>query len=304
MHRTESDAWKSRGCVWGAVFVASRLPEIICHQLGFNADVWVSPFWETVALLALAITAAKVSSSRNLPGFIVATIALTFTWRVVVPWIESAPAFIALTNQASWGARFFLLRSIRVVGAIFLLGTLMGSGIGYRELFLRFGNWKAPVQIDPLLPLRTPMRWGRLAVWLLLIFAVLLPVYLYWTVELEIDRVYRVLFLLPWALATSSLNAASEEFQFRSVILARLNNVVSVREAYLVVAVLFGVSHYFGQPSGWGGVFMAGFAGWIWAKSMVETKGFGWAFATHFVQDMVIFCVLAFSNKDLSSLWS
>jgi membrane protease YdiL (CAAX protease family) len=100
------------------------------------------------------------------------------------------------------------------------------------------------------------------------------------------------------------LNAANEEFQYRSVLLARLRTVVPTNEAFLLVAVLFGVGHYFGQPSGWGGVFMAGFAGWIWAKSMVETRGFTCAFATHFVQDMVIFCFLAMSATDLSSAWS
>ena len=88
------------------------------------------------------------------------------------------------------------------------------------------------------------------------------------------------------------------------MLLARLTNVVSAKEAFLVVAIVFGVGHYFGQPSGWGGVFMAGFAGWIWAKSMVETRGFGCAFATHFVQDLVIFCFLAMSATNLSSAWS
>jgi hypothetical protein len=38
---------------------------------------------------------------------------------------------------------------------------------------------------------------------------------------------------------------------------------------------------------------MAGTAGWIWGKSMIETRGFTCAFAIHFVQDMVIFGFLA-----------
>ena len=139
---------------------------------------------------------------------------------------------------------------------------------------------------------------------LLLIFGVLLPVYLYSTLHPQIDRVHRLLLVLPWAVATSALNAANEEFQFRSVLLARLRNVVPPGEAFLFSAVLFGVGHYFGQPSGWGGVLLTGFAGWIWAKSMIETRGFAWAFATHLVQDLVIFCFLALSAADLSSAWS
>lgn len=91
------------------------------------------------------------------------------------------------------------------------------------------------------------------------------------------------------------MNAANEEFQFRSVLLARLENIVSPREAVVLTAVLFGVGHFFGQPTGWVGALMAGIAGWFWAKSMIETRGFTCAFASHFVQDMVIFGFLALS---------
>ena len=139
---------------------------------------------------------------------------------------------------------------------------------------------------------------------LLILSGIVLPIYLFFTLDPQMGLFRRVLSLLPWAIATSALNAASEEFQFRSVLLARLSTVISLKEAYLIVAVFFGVGHYFGQPSGWGGIFIAGLAGWIWAKSMVETQGFGWAFATHFAQDMVIFFFLAASETDLSSAWS
>ena len=63
--------------------------------------------------------------------------------------------------------------------------------------------------------------------------------------------------------------------------------------AALLTAVLFGLGHYYGQPSGPIGVLMAGFAGWIWAKSMIETRGSAWAFLIHMVQDIVIFSFLA-----------
>jgi membrane protease YdiL (CAAX protease family) len=286
------------------VFIASRFPEIICRELGFSAGVRVSPLYETFLLISLAIVAGKLCSKKNLPGFILAMAALTFSWRVVVPWIESSPVFVSALHHLSWGAQFFALRAIRIIGALLLIATLIGSGIGRRELFLRFGNWRAPVQPEPFVRFRRPISWRRFSVLLLLIFGLLLPPYLYWTLDPKSDLVQRLLLAVPWAAATSALNAANEEFQFRSVLLARLTNVVSAREAFLLVAILFGVGHYFGQPSGWGGVLMAGFGGWIWAKSMVETRGFGLAFATHFVQDLVIFCFLAMSGTDLSAAWS
>ena len=296
--------WNVHGYAWTAVIIGSRLPEIIGLQFGFNVERWVSPLSQTIILLCWAIVTAKLCPTKDLAGFILAIAALTFGWRVVVPWIEASSVFHAASHHLSWGGYFFLLRAIRTIGVLFLIVTLIGSGIGRHELFLRFGNWHAPVRSEPFLRFPRSINWTRFAVTLLLIFGVLLPAYLYWTLHPQIEPMNRLLLVLPWAVATSALNAANEEFQYRSVLLARLRNIVQPGEASLLTAVFFGVGHYFGQPSGWGGVFMAGFAGWIWAKSMIETRGFAWAFATHFVQDMVIFCFLALSATDLSSAWS
>jgi len=297
-------SWTRRVLLWVTVLVASRLPEIVCRELGINAGIWVAPLYETLFLIALAIIAAQLHANKNLAGFILATAALTFSWRIIVPWIESSFVFVSASDHMSWGARFFLLRAIRTVGAICLIATLAGSGIGRRELFLCLGNWQAPVKSDIFFRFRKPMSWAHFSLALLVFFSLLLPPYLFWTLDPRVDYVRRLLLALPWAVATSVLNAANEEFQFRSVLLARLTGFVSVREAFLVIAVFFGISHYFGQPSGWGGVLLAGFAGWIWAKSMVETQGFACAFFMHFVLDMVIFCFLAMSATDLSAAWS
>ena len=296
-------SWSRRVLLWTTVLIASRLPEIVCREFGITAGVWISPLCETLFLISLAIIATQLYANKNLSGFILAAAALIFSWRVIVPWIESSVAFISASNDVSWGARFFFYRAIRTVGALCLIATLAGSGIGRRELFLCVGNWRAPVQPDIFFRFRKPVSWTGFSLTLLVIFGLLLPPYLFWTLDPRIDYMRRLLVALPWAVATSALNAANEEFQFRSVLLARLATVVSVREAFLIVAVVFGISHYFGQPSGWGGAFMAGFAGWIWAKSMVETGGFACAFLMHFVQDMVVFCFLAMSATDLSSAW-
>src|SRR5439155_233802 len=53
-----------------------------------------------------------------------------------------------------------------------------------------------------------------------------------------------------------------------------------------------------GQLAGRIGIIMATLAGWIWSTSMVETRGAGWAFGIHMVQDVVIFYFLALSMKN------
>ncbi|MEY2480226.1 MAG: protease family protein [Verrucomicrobiota bacterium] len=284
--------FQGQGYAWAAVLIGSRLPEIACHELGISGGMWV-PLGQTAVLVLLAIIAARLCPIKNLASFILAVAALSFCWLFAGPWLNATSVVRSASHSLGLGGQLFLSRAVLVTGAVLMLCTLIGSGIGRRELFLRAGNWWAPAQPEPYLFLRRPVPWARFAAILLLIYGVALPLYLFFTLHPHFGNGQRLLPLIPWAIATSILNAANEEFQFRSVLLARLNGVVPQRQAMLLTAVLFGVSHYFGQPSGWGGVLMAGTAGWIWAKCMIETRGFTCAFAIHFVQDLVVFAFVA-----------
>jgi membrane protease YdiL (CAAX protease family) len=141
--------------------------------------------------------------------------------------------------------------------------------------------------------LRKPIPWTVFGPALLIVFGVALPLFLYFMVYPDFTNYGRILSFLPWILLVAVLNAANEEFQFRSVPLAHLRNVVSPAESAWLTAVLFGLGHYYGQPSGPLGVVMASIAGWVWARSMIETRGFVWAFFIHLVQDIVILSFLA-----------
>ena len=109
--------WNVHGYAWTAVIIGSRLPEIIGLQFGFNVERWVSPLSQTIILLCWAIVAAKLCPTKDLAGFILAIAALTFGWRVAVPWIEASSVFHAISHHLSWGGYFFLLRAIRTGAA-------------------------------------------------------------------------------------------------------------------------------------------------------------------------------------------
>jgi membrane protease YdiL (CAAX protease family) len=285
----------ARGLALGVALIGAGLSKILCSQFGSHPGVWL-PLTETIFLLCLAAFFAKLNRLEKLSGFILAIAAANFAWRVAVPWIEASSVVHTFSQHLSWAGQFFLSRVIRTIGAVLMLLTLIGSGIGARDLLLRQGNWRAPVQPERFLPFRRRISWAQFTVIILLLFGVLLPLFLFYTLRPQIGRIHFFISALPWAIATSALNAANEEFQFRSVLLARLRNVVPSTESTLLVAAFFGLSHYFGQPAGWAGVIMAGIAGWIWAKSMIETRGFTCAFLIHFVQDFVIFAFLAMSG--------
>jgi len=95
-------------------------------------------------------------------------------------------------------------------------------------------------------------------------------------------------FSLLWAIPFSIANAFSEEAIFRIGIVSPLFGAVALPILVLISAVMFGVPHYFGMPSGIIGVLMAGFLGWFLAMSLVETQGMMLAWGIHCAQDIVI----------------
>ncbi len=95
--------------------------------------------------------------------------------------------------------------------------------------------------------------------------------------------------LIPWIVFFSMTNAWSEEIFARFVIVAGLDGKLNASTICIISAVIFGVPHFFGTPGGFFGVIVTSALGWILAKSVVESKGLGWALLIHFLQDVVIF---------------
>jgi membrane protease YdiL (CAAX protease family) len=281
----------ARVIAWSAVF-ASTVPEIIWQESGHRMSFWFTVTESLVVVLA-ALAVLPFSRLRGLARFLVALAALNFAWDFLAPALGRSSFAHSLSQDASWGAQLFIGRVPTLSGILLLGFTLIGSRITRRDLFLSRGNLSAPAQPISFVGLRKPIPWTVFGPALLVVFGVALPLFLYFTVYPDFTERGRILRFLPWILLVAALNAASEEFQFRSVLLAHLRNVVSPAEGAWLTAVLFGLGHYYGQPSGPLGVVMACIAGWFWARSMIETRGFVWAFFIHLVQDIVILSFLA-----------
>jgi membrane protease YdiL (CAAX protease family) len=285
-----SNPWP-RIIAWTAV-IGSTLPEIIWQESGHPASVWF-PVIESSLILAAAAAAIWFPSLRSLARFLIAIAILNFAWDYISPTLVALPAVHAVTDHTSWGARLFLERTFTLSGAFLVSLTLIGSGMTRRDLYLCKGNPAAPAQPISFLGLRKSVPWTWLGPAVIAVFALALAPYLYLTVHPNFNISGRIVHTLPWSLAVAALNAASEEFQFRCVPLAHLRGVFRPAENVLLTAVFFGIGHYYGQPSGPLGVLMATFAGWIWARSMIDTRGSAWSFSIHMAQDIVIFTFLA-----------
>ncbi len=288
--RAPSDPWL-RLVAWAAV-IGSTLPDIVWQESGHKISFWFTAV-ESLLIFAAALAALWVPRLRGLTRFLIAIALLNLVWDYISPALAGLSSVRAVTDNVSWGARLFLARIFTLSGVVLVGLTLIGSGITQRDLFLCWGNPAAPAQPIPFLGLRKPVPWTWVGPAFILVFALVLAPYLYLTVHPNFRLAERIGRTFPWSLAVATLNAASEEFQFRSVLLAHLRGLFRPAEMILLTAVYFGLGHYYGQPSGPLGVLMAGFAGWIWARSMIETRGGVWAFFIHMVQDVVIFTFLA-----------
>jgi membrane protease YdiL (CAAX protease family) len=290
------DPW-CRGIAWGAMFVGSLLPMIFSRSAG--EDGYSVPFIQVLILLVVAFVVGRSSRMRPIGGFLLTIAILRLSWSVIAPALSDWASIQGLMDNLDWGPKIFVSRLLNVTGALFMLTTLLGRRITRDDLFLRVGQLNAPVKPERILWFRSRLRWWHLGPLIVLIFALAMTAFLFSKLRPNFWQLTQHWQLFPWALATASLNAANEEFQFRCVPLAHLRKIMSLREGVWLTAIFFGLAHYFGQsqPSGWLGVFMATIAGFVWAKSMVETRGVGWAFGIHFVQDLVIFYFLAMSVK-------
>jgi uncharacterized protein len=104
------------------------------------------------------------------------------------------------------------------------------------------------------------------------------------------------LYFIPIILLFSILNSFSEEVIYRFSINGNLLKVSNPTIIFLISAILFGLPHYWGFPTGVVGVIMAGMLGYILSKATYETSGLGIAWGVHFMQDVIIFTALLMMN--------
>jgi membrane protease YdiL (CAAX protease family) len=162
--------------------------------------------------------------------------------------------------------------------------------------FLRLGQWNAEVEPVPAIGLKPKphQTWKHVGLSFALILTVICALVIGTQVGLPSASVVR---LIPWILLLSLCNATVEEMISRFGVIGALQDVIGNRSRW-VSALLFGVPHYWGSPSGLIGVAMAGFLGWFLAKNVQETGGMGWAILLHTLLDVVVFTALLSQSLD------
>jgi len=169
-------------------------------------------------------------------------------------------------------------------------------------LFVAPGNIAAPAKEVSWLGISQAESWLSLGASLSFFITLATSIFVYLQLRKSGGGLKQLLPYLPWVLLFSITNAFSEEVVYRLGIIVPLVGSVDTAYILLISAAAFGAPHLRGMPNGIVGTLMAGFLGWLLAKSVVETNGIFWAWFIHFLQDIVIFSafVMAAANKSLN----
>lgn len=157
------------------------------------------------------------------------------------------------------------------------------------KTFYRLGTLNAVAQPVKWLGIKPTDTWKTIGLNFAVIVSLVTGIFIYLNVAREQTLQSEHIRYLPFILLLSLMNAFTEEAITRLGLVTALHGQVPASIIPVASALLFAIPHYFGVPGGVIGSLMAGFLGWLLAKSILETKGFFWAWFLHFLQDVIIF---------------
>jgi len=291
---------------WGVLLLVSSLPMIILQEI-FQIPV---PF-QTRMLASLALALFMViltfvwSAIRPLREFFIVFIILFAAEGFFFGYVGNLPSLDPYLESSEFVPSLLSTQVLRMAVTLVMMAGLMIIKKKREAFYLVKGDLAATA--DPMPPLmKQPASWralGReLSLWISMGTLAFLLIAAFPSLRAQFTEgelggmLSQMLVLIPFVLLMAAMNAFSEELTYKASFLSVLENPVGKRQALLLMAAFFGIGHYYGVPYGIIGVLMAGFLGWLLGKSMLETRGFAWAWFIHFLQDVLIFSFMAIGS--------
>ncbi|HSJ87511.1 MAG TPA: CPBP family intramembrane glutamic endopeptidase, partial [Anaerolineales bacterium] len=233
---------------------------------------------------------------RDLRRFFIVALVLVIAEWFVYNKVSELFFYPAWLKHPSFNVYMLAQQSLRLLVTLVIIAALFILKKHPSSFVLVKGDVDAPAAAVRPLGIKAGEPWNRIG----RNFAVILSsgtlAFLILAGRPPLDIVMRALPFLPAVLLAAALNAFNEEMTYKASFLSVLENVVGKHQALWLMAVYFGIGHYYGIPYGVIGVLMAGFLGWFLGKSMLETRGLWWAWFIHFWQDVLIFAFLAIGS--------
>ncbi len=285
---------------WIAVLLASSLAIFVWHELVGSVPFWLS-WLHGIGLLVIFGLTLFDSRFKVLRSFVLILLAIFFLgfgggWSFgLIPYIRSSSVWVEWESQAPWAISAITTHLLRLTPALAILSFLLLSGRNRKDLFLTKGKIDAPVEPSRLLGMKKPEPWTRTGTIFAVVFASVTLIYLIISTMQASQAIVITLPLIPVVILIALINAFNEEFTLRAAPISELWNILGKQQTLMMTTLFFGLGHFYGVPSGILGVLLSSFLGWFLGKSMLETKGFFWAWLIHFLPDIFIFSFFTFS---------
>ncbi|MFO7698461.1 MAG: CPBP family intramembrane glutamic endopeptidase [Anaerolineae bacterium] len=281
------------GVAWALTLLISDLPNIVWSRFAPEPD-WL--VWPKVALLAVAL-ALFLALWQLRPLWRYAALFLAYLlidqlwWRIAATplwesWFGGAPTDFA----PLWGGR-----QARKLGVLATMLPVARAVLGSRQaFFLAAGAWDAPLEPVRWLGIRAGERWSGFGFIFGSIFAggsLLFVVLAYLPLWRNLPA---ALGMVPLAVLYALLNGLAEELTMRAPQLGAVHEVLGRGPALAMLSVYFGLAHVlYGMPNGAVGFLMVALVGYLFGKSMLETRGSRWAVLIHAAADVPVFLLYA-----------
>lgn len=281
---------------WIGNIAASSLGVILWQEALDGMPAWWPMLHAAVLLLLLGGSYLR-KELRGLRGYFTVLTAVFLLgygggWRWgVIPWVRGAPEWAALEAQGALG--MISTHLLRLLPAAVTLTFLLLQGRSRASLYLVKGDTDAQVQPSRLLGTKPGDRWPRTAGVFAAAFTLGTLAFLLLTRRPPVDALVGAAAYLPVGALIAGLNGFNEEWTLRGAPLSTLVEAVGRDQALLLTTLQFALGHYYGVPSGVAGVLLSGFLGWFLGKSIIETRGFAYAWVIHALPDLVIFTFFA-----------
>lgn len=282
---------------WGVVLLTSLLPKIILQEIfGFTVSPGMQAAF-SIGVIAIAMLATLIwGALRPLRQLLVLLLVLVAGQWLVYNQVDRLPFYRSWLHNPSFNVNMLAEQSLNLMVTLLIIATLLLMKKKPGEFYLAMGDTSAPAGRIGWLGVKEGEPWSRLGLVLTAFISLGTLAFLVFAGTPSADIVIRALPYLPAILLAAALNAFNEEITYKASFLSVLEGPVGPRQALYMVALFFGIGHYYGVPYGLVGVVLATFLGWILAKSMQETRGLFWAWFIHFWQDVWIFSFLAIGS--------
>ncbi len=282
---------------WIILLLISTLPIVILQEI---LGQTVTAAQQTILSLAVLLVALLASffwrPLRSLRPFLILFGVLVVARWFVYNRIDELPFYRAWLRNPSFNVSMLAEQSLNLMITLIVIVTLLLMKKKPADFYLRLGDISAPAQPIRWMGVKQGEPWNKLGAWLTIFISLGTLAFLVLAGKPSLDMFRSVLPFLPAILLAAALNAFNEEMTYKASLLSVLESPLRPPQALYMVAVYFGIGHYYGVPYGVIGVLLATFLGWILAKSMQETRGIFWAWFIHFWQDVWIFSFMAIGS--------